>query len=291
MKKSGLILLFLVLCFQAFSQDKTVSVDGQTYQLKTAVEGTWDLLWNVMDGQYRYFIRTSDGHIQELTNTKNSSGKYQNEFRTLLQDLSNNTMDTSRLKLTLGDLKHCFNVYNVKQDNQYTFDTRPKVTARLGFFAGFTNTPFIDNPDNKLSGLLGTELELYGNQKFKRHAGFLQLATVFENKDLGYSTTEIALGYRFRFIYTDRFNLHANLKMATLNFSKSRYRYEQNNQVITNDESSTVFDAPLTFGLGADFKVGEHGFITFYYNEIVSATVNNQGNFPTSFALGYKVAL
>ena len=46
-------------------------------QLKTQIDGKIDLLWNIIDNQYRYFIRTEDGTITELKNTKNADNKFQ----------------------------------------------------------------------------------------------------------------------------------------------------------------------------------------------------------------------
>lgn len=154
-----------------------------------------------------------------------------------------------------------------------------------------TNNPFIENPDNTITPLFGAEMELYDNNIAKRHAAFLQLSHVLESGELDYSTTEIALGYRFRFIYTDKFNMHANLKLATLSFSNSSYVVGEGENIEIKNKSATSFDAPLIFGLGADFKVSDNGFITFYYNELFAVFIENQGNFSTNFALGYKFNL
>lgn len=293
MKKFALLLLLLFYCLNMFSQEE-YTVNGKTYQLKTEVEGSWDLLWNIIDGNYRYFVKTEDGNIQELTNTKNANGEYQREFQSLLNSLSDNTLDVSKLNLTLPSLKKAFNQFNSSQDSSYSYqEEKLKIKSRLGFFGGITNNPFVDNPDNKLSPLFGAELELYDNNLAKRHAAFLQLTHVLENNDFEYSITEIALGYRFRFIYSEKFNLHANLKLATLSFSSStEYYLDEDTQELTSDnKSATSFDAPIIFGIGADFKVSDNGFITFYYNEIESISLENQGNFPINFALGYKFNL
>ncbi len=293
MKKNALILLLTFYSLGVLSQEY-YSVDGQSYLLKKEVDGTWDLLWNVIDGEFRYFLKTDDDTIYELKNTKDINGKFQNEYKLLLNDFSNGTLDTNKIKLTLDSLKQAFDEFNISKDSSYSYtDKKSQITTRLGAFGGLTNHPFIDNPDNKFSGLLGLEFELYDNHDFKRHAGFIQITHAFENKDLEYSITEIALGYRFRFIYTNQFNIHANLKFATLSFSNATNGYVDGatNQIIDQKESSTLFDAPLTLGLGADFKISAKGYITFYYNEIVSVFLENKGNFPLNFALGYKINL
>ena len=292
MKRICLILLFSLSCIHVFSQ-KEYTIKGQNYQLKTEVEGTWDLLWNIIDGNYRYFLKTEDGEISELNNTKDNKGKYQNEFKSLLNSKSNNTLDTTEAKLTLPSLKKIFNEFNAAQDSTYTYqDEKIKIKSRLGIFAGLTNNPFIDNPDNKFSGLFGAEFELYDDDLAKRHAAFFQLSHVLENDELEYSTPEIALGYRFRFIYSKKFNLHANLKLVTLSFSNSTVSVDEGtSEIISNKKSATSFDAPLIFALGGDFKVSENGYLTLYINEILSVSLENQGNFPMNFALGYKINL
>lgn len=291
MKKISLILLLFCISFSMFSQ-KDYTINGETYQLKTEVEGTINLLWNTIDGKYRYFLE-KDTKIVELTNTKDNNNSYKQEYLDTLISFTNSTnADTKNVKLTLPSLKNYINNYNSSLDSNYTYaKNNLKVNTRLGFFGGLTNNPFIENPDNKITPILGAELELYDDNLAKRHAAFLQFSHVLESDELDYSTTEIALGYRFRFINTDKFNLHANLKLATLSFSNSSYVVGEGEDEEVKSKSATSFDAPVIFGLGADFKVSGNGFITFYYNELFAVSLDNQGNFSTNFALGYKFNL
>lgn len=293
MKKIYLILLLFCFSFSAFSQ-KDYTVNGKTYQLKTEVEGNLDLLWNTIDGKYRYFVE-KDNSIIELINSKSSSNDYQEEYISTLKEFTGDSeINSKTVKLTLPSLKQFIHRYNASVDNKYSFtEDKIKLKSRLGVFGGITNNPFIENPDNKTTPLFGAELELYDDDLAKRHAAFLQLTHVLENDDLNFSTTEIALGYRFRFIYTDKFNMHANLKLVTLSFSNSTFSYvdEDTMETVTQDKSATSFDAPVIFGFGADFKIGDNGFITFYYNELFAISLDNQGNFSTNFALGYKFNL
>lgn len=293
MKKIGLILLLISISFSAFSQ-KDYTVNGETFNLKTEVEGSLNLLWNIVDGNYRYFIE-NDNKIEELVNTKNTSGSYQEEYITSLKQITGNTdINAKSVKLTLPSLRNFINGYNAKQDENYSFsENKLKVNTRLGLFGGITNIPFVDNPDNSTTPLFGAELELYDDELAKRHGAFLQLTHVLENDDINYSVTEFALGYRFRFIYSRKFNLHANLKLVTLSFSNSSITYEDEDsmQEVTEDKSATSFDAPVVFGLGADIKISENGFITLYYNELFALSLDNQGNFSTNLAIGYKFNL
>ena len=59
---------------------------------------------------------------------------------------------------------------------------------------------------------------------------------------------------------------------------------------MVNKESGSDFSAPITFGLGADYKVG-NGYITFNYNDIVGLSVDSNGEFPIDFTFGYKFNL
>ena len=87
--------------------------------------------------------------------------------------------------------------------------------------------------------------------------------------------------------------MHANLKLVTLSFSNSTDNYidEDTMMEFTEDKSATSFDAPVIFGIGADLKISKKSFITFYYNELFALFLDNQGNFSTNIALGYKFKL
>ena len=282
MKRISLILLLISISFSVFSQ-KDYSVNGETYNLKTEVEGSLNLLWNIVDGNYRYFVE-KDNNIEELVNTKNDSGSYQEEYITSLKQFTGSTnINPKSVKLTLPSLRNFINGYNTTQDKNYAFsENKLKVNSRLGLFGGITNNPFVKNQDNTTTPLFGAEFELYDNNRAKRHAAFFQLTHITEktlldevNEPNDYSNTEIALGYRFRFIWTEKFNMHGNIKLVTFSFSNS----------------VTSFDAPVIFGIGADIKISENGFITLYYNELFALSSDNLENFSTNLAIGYKFNL
>lgn len=277
MKKINLILLLFCISFSMFSQ-KDYIINGETYHLKTEVEGTINLFWNTIDSQYRYFVE-KDHSIIELVNSKSASKNYQEEYISTLKDLTGDFgINSKSVKLTLPSLKQFINQYNASVDSNYSYtEDKIKLKSRLGAFGGITNNPFVENSENKTTPLLGVELELFDDNIAKRHALFFQLThvtekTLLDDEDVpnDYSATELALGYRFRFIYTDKFNMHANLKLVTLN---------------------SEFDAPLIFGLGSDIKISDNSFITLYYNDLYSLRLDNQGNFSTNIAIGYKFNL
>ena len=289
--KTVTLLLALTISVFSFAQT-TYTVNNETLELKTEVEGTYDLLWNTFDGKYRYFIKNEDEQLTELTNTKGSDNKYNNAYQDTLKAILET--DASKVKLTLPSLKNFINQSNAASDPNYTFDTStPKLKTRIGVFGGITNNPFVTNPDNKSVPFFGAELEFFQDTPITKHAGFLNIRTAGDTADLNYSSTQIALGYRFRFINTSKFNIYGQTKFATFTASRTTYNIEDIDNLgtfKTEDKSSTSFDIPLAFGVGADFKVG-NGYITFVYDNLFAILQDTSDNFPMDIALGYKFSL
>ena len=286
------IVFIVFLCIASYSvhAQQTYTVNGESLELKTEVEGSIDLLWNIIDGQYRYFVRTENGTITELKNTKGNDNKYQEEYKNVLADLTNTS--TEKLRLTLYDLKTFIDTYNSSVDANYqSVVTTSELGFRLGISGGVTNNPFVINPGNDIAPLVMLELEMVSLTETPRHAGFLQLRHSFENSDFKYSTTEFSLGYRYRFISKAKFNIYGQVKFATLNFSNSEVISTINNVTTINEVSDTAFDAPFIFGVGADIAVGDSGFITINYGELFAIFLDNEGNFSTDITIGYKFNL
>ena len=102
MKRLGLIFSFL-LCISTLQAQENFTVKGENLQLKTEVEGQLDLLWNIIDGHYRYFVRTSDNTITELVNTRDENRQFKNEYKTTLENLTGDS--ANNVNLTLNDIK------------------------------------------------------------------------------------------------------------------------------------------------------------------------------------------
>ena len=286
MKKISLILSFLLSISTLIAQEN-FTIKGETLELKTEVNGDLDLLWNIIDGHYRYFVRTSENDITELVNTRDENRHYKAEYKTTLQNLTNVSAD--KVNLTLTDLKIYIDTFNLSQDPDYkTSIYNAKLQLLLEVFGGITNNPFVNNPNNSISSQFGAELELLDGNRIKRHALFMQLRHVLKTNDFEYSTTELALGYRFRVINTQAFNLFVQTKLATLNFVKSTILGENDMPI---DINGTVYDVPLTFGIGADIRLTNSGFLTVRYNELFAALLENKGDFSTNITLGYKFNL
>lgn len=286
MKKQILLFCFIALSSIAFAQ-QTYTFENESLNLKTETEGALDLLWNTFNGNYRYFIKTEDEKLVELTNTKGSNNKYNNAYIKTLNTLTG--LNASKTKLTTFSLKKFVNKYNATQDSNFISNaSKPSLNMRLGAFGGITNNPFVVNPNNETVPFLGAELEMVSDNLNSRHAGFISLKNNFKSDEFKYNAFQMALGYRFRFINKPKFNIYGQTKFASLTFAKSTTTVPQNLPEQTN--SSTNFDVTLVFGLGTDIKMG-NGYLTLLYDSLFGLLIDNQDNFPIDFAVGYKFNL
>ncbi len=287
--KKVLFLLVLTTCSFSVSAQQKHTINGKNYELKTAVEGHLNLLWNIVDKQFRYFVKTADGNVSELLNTKDSSNNYQEQYKIQLKELTKGAnVNTNDLKFTLNDLTQFFKHYNSAIGHSAYLDEKPILKFRLGFYGGITNHPFVNNMNNTKVPFFGTELEVFSSNENSNHAGFFSIEHALDNDDFKYTSTQLALGYRYRFINKSSFNIYGNALLATYNFSKRTILLTSTtNEVVKN----STFKIPFAFGLGADIKISDGSFITLSYNELIALFVDNNGNFPIDFAVGYKFNL
>ncbi|MGJ8591046.1 MAG: hypothetical protein ACSHXF_00770 [Aquaticitalea sp.] len=291
--KKLLLILCVLLSYNSIIAQETYTVGGETLQLKTEVEGKLDLLWDIIDNEYRYFIKTSDNTITELLNTRDGKDRYQAEYKTTLENATSG-MSADKVNLTLPSLITFIEDYNKTQDSTFqSTHSKSKAQLRLSVFGGITNSPFVGNPDNVKTPVFGAELEVAEGIETPRHSGFFQMRHVLDDEEkMPYSTTELSLGYRFRFVKIRGFNLFADVKGATINFSKSMVPIAGTGGVVTVQEvSDTSFDVPFILGLGADIRVSECSFITIGYNQLYALLLDSPENFSTDFTLGYKLRL
>ncbi len=289
----SIFVLFLLLAAGTLQAQQQYTVDGQTYNLNTEVEGTLTLLWTTVNGEYRYFSKKAND-IEELKNTK-QDGDYQEEYKeTLKQQTSDVAISTEKVKLTLPSLHDFFSQYNKRKDPNYGEEKKTiDLQFRLGGFAGISNSIFTENITNALQPVAGIDIELIDAVKLKRHALVFRFKQTFESSDYKYSASQFSFNYRFKFVKTPKFDAFLNCKFAALTFSKKEitYRIESDPPTyITESISGSDFSAPVTFGIGADYKVG-NGYVTFNYNDIVGLSVESNNEFPIDFTLGYKFSL
>ncbi len=278
--------------YNSLEAQESYMINGENLQLKTEVDGKMDLLWNIIDNQYRYFIRTSDNTITELINTRDEKDNYKQEYKSTLEKAASG-LSANKVNLTLPSLITYIESFNKNQDSNFiSTHSKSKAQLHLSIFGGLTNSPFVENPNNIKTPVFGAELEVSEGIESPRHSGFLQVRHVLENKDkFPYSTTEFSLGYRFKFVKLERFNLFADVKGATLNISKATVAIAENGIVTIQEVSDTAFDVPFIFGIGANFKISESSSITLGYNQLFALLLDNQGNFPVDVTLGYKIKL
>ncbi|WOD44636.1 hypothetical protein [Hwangdonia lutea] len=287
--KKILFLLVLTTSYLSLSAQQQFTINGKNYELKTAAEGHLDLLWNTIDKQFRYFVKTSDGTISELLNTKNSNNNFNEEYKTQLKKLTENApVSINNLKFTLSSLSQFVKQYNTAMGDLAQTDKKPTLKSRLGLYGGITNHPFVSNPNNTTVPFFGAELEITSSLKTSRHAGFFSVEHALDHTDFKYTSTQLALGYRYRFINKPGFNIYGNALLATYNFSKSTVEIiGLPHEVVKN----STFKTPFAFGLGADIKTGNTGFITLAYNNLFAVFVDSNKHFPVHFAAGYKFNL
>ena len=282
MKRSFILVLFTIVFASSYAQE-TVLIEDNEVTLIKAADGQLDLFWCIYLREYRFFVKTANGTLTEL----NESGSP--DYKTQLLDLTNNYKTTSDLKYRLNPLTDYINDYNASQDPNYVvFESANKLKWNMAAMGGITNNPFVTNGDNTLNPMLGLELEVAGNVASPKHSGFVQLRHAFKSDEFEYQTTEFSLGYRYRFLRKDAFNVFAQVKFATLNFSDASILNAENTEVTITD---TSFDIPFIFGIGTDIKLGENSHLTFIYGELFALFLNNQGNFPLDFSVGYRFNL
>lgn len=294
--KSLLLTLCLAIAMSvnAFGQQQ-YEVNGQTYFLNTAVEGPATLLWNSIDGTYRYFLKQGD-EIVELSNNR-LDGKYQEEYKVVLREKTDGRGgDIDKTKLTLSSLTDYFNNYNRAVDPSYTAEEKDiDLALHLGPFVGFSNEIFTDNPSNATLLLVGADLELTDQIMLKRHAVVLRFRQSIENSEYKYNASQFSLNYRFKFVHTPKLSVFANVKFVAYTYSS---RDDIPNPAFPGtpgvpeflSKSGGDLSAPATFGLGADYALG-NGQLFITYNDIVGIGVDSNGEFPVDFSVGYKFRL
>jgi len=288
--KPFLLAIFFLLPITSIQAQEKYIVDGQTHTLKTEVQGPLTLLWNTIDGEYRYFLELGN-NLVELKNTK-ENGKYQEEYKEVLREKTADAdISTNHVNLTLPSLRDFFVAYNQLKDPNYAVTEKNiNLQFRVGGFVGFTNSIYTSNPENKYQPFGGLELEMLEAVKLRRHALVLAFQHTFENAGVKYSASRFSLNYRFKFIKSPRLEIYVNAKFAALTFQQKEIYYMVEDILVTRKDSGNHFNAPLTFGIGADYRVG-NGYITFGYNDIVSLNMDSNKEFPIDFSLGYKFNL
>ncbi len=291
MKRLLLILAFFSTIGLFAQQDYTV--DGTTYSLKTEIDGKLTLLWNVIDGEYRYFSKKGSD-IRELKNTR-VDGDYQEEYKAVLMDQTSDydPLEDKKVKLTLPSLRRFYIDYNRAMDPSFDIEEEKVVLkTRLGGFVGMTNYPFIPNPDNTLLPQFGIDFEMIDEARLKRHSLLFQFRQIFASSDYDVNSSQFSLNYRFKFVHSEKVDVFINTKIADYVYISPDIEDPDNNPntAETFSNSGGEFQAPFAFGLGADIALG-NGYITLGYYDILALNLNDNGEFAMDFVVGYKFNL
>ncbi|MCW9037062.1 hypothetical protein [Altibacter sp.] len=287
MKHLPLLCLFLMLLsYPALQAQQNYTVSGTTYSLKTEVEGTLTLLWNTIDGEYRYFSKKGND-IVELKNSK-TDGDYQEEYKEVLRSqTADAVVAVEDVNLTLPSLRAFFIAYNKKIDPAYSVETVSiQLKTRLGGFAGLSNNAYFFNPDNSFLPVLGVEFEIIDDVRLRRHAIVFQFRQLISSSDYDFSSSQVSFNYRFKFIKTDRFDAFINAKPAAFT-SISRNQILVEGEEVTTFSGGSEFQFPGSFGIGFDHALG-NGYLTFLFNDVVAINLDDNGEFPLELTLGYK---
>jgi hypothetical protein len=285
-----LTVLCLFLVLPTLHAQHLYTVDGKQYSLKTEIEGDLTLLWNSIEGDFRYFSK-KENEIIELKNTR-QNGSYQEEYKDVLRfQTSDSSVSVDDVKLTLKSLKDFFNSYNSAMDPGYTvIDNALQLKILLGAFIGLSNNIYTQNPDNTTLPTAGIDFEVLEKDHLLRHSLVFQFKQTFENSSYKYSLSQFSLNYRFKFVKTETFDVFINTKIAAYNYVNREVLITENDQTILKEVSGGSFHAPMTFGIGVDYALW-NGFLTFSYNDIVGLGIDSNGEFPIDFSIGYKFNL
>ena len=290
--KTLIATLFFFFVFTLNYAQQTYTVNNETLELKTEVNGIVDLLSTVDNGKYRFFVKKANGTIIELKNTRDASNKYKEEYKEVLKSITeNNNLNVNNVKLTTGSLKRFLDTYNKSQDSDYVNSSKTsKVNFRLGIFAGITNHPFVENISDGTFAQFSGELEVFGDTSNPIHSGFVQFRqTLGDSED--FSTTEISLGYRLRFLRKQGFNLFVQNRFASLNFNSSHLITSPISNTMVEVSNETIFDVPFIFGIGTDIKVSENSYISIIYDSLFGINTDDGDRFSTDVLVGYKINL
>lgn len=256
--------------------------------LELYVEGPLTLLGEKEGKTYQFYLEKA-GTLTPLINTKRD-GKYQEEYKDVLKANTEETaISVSNVKLTPRSLASFFIKYNSLVDSE--FDKARKasnLSLRLGVFGGIDNAIYSNNTANALHPIAGIDLE-FADPNLRHHSMVLQAKQTFTTSEHDYQQTQLSFNYRFKLPLSERLDTFINLRFAAVYHTSETYdEYDTEKEAyITISNSGSGIGAPLTFGLGVDYRVGK-GFFTLGMNDVVGLNVNTNKEFPVHLSVGYK---
>lgn len=287
----ALLVFFFLISASSFAQEIFI-IEGDTLELKREVRGDLSLYYSQSkDSSMRYFLQKGP-RMGEL---KNESVDGVPQFRSQLREFSSDArISTSEVEFTLPSLRDFTMNYNSRvQDAGLDESLADGIQTRLGFFTGFSNKVYVDNPDNTVVPIIGVEFEVYDPAFAPRHSAFLHLRHSFERDEFRYSSTELSVNYRFKLIQLTNVSFHIDAELATLSYFREQTEITDDAGQVTDirDDNGFSVKAPLSFGIGSAIRITDKSFITVGYNDVVSLFLDSNGNFPVDISIGYKYEL
>lgn len=287
----ALLVFFFLISASSFAQEIFI-IEGDTLELKREVNGDLSLYYSQdRDSSIRYFVQKG-GRMSELTNEiVNGVPRFQSQLKEFTSDAR---ISTSEVEFSLPGLRDFTMNYNTSvQDTGLDESVADGIQTRLGFFTGFSNRIYVDNPDNTVVPIIGVEFEVYDPAFAPRHSAFLHLRHSFERDEFSYSATEFSVNYRLKLLQLSNVNIHIDTELLTLFYTQEEIETIGDSGQITDiqKESGFSLEAPFSFGIGADIRITDHSFITVSYNDVVSLFLDSNGNFPVDISIGYKYNL
>lgn len=289
MKKFILCFAICLISYLSVSQE-VYNIDDRKYPLIKETDGSIVLLWNIIKGKDRYFIKNNDSLI-ELVNTKDKYGQRKYEYKFLLKELTSKMdKEIDDVKLKLMSLKPFIDAYNLSLDPDYKINPKGKLLTRFNGFIGLSNSPFIDNPNNATNAVIGVEFEFTEATILTGHSIYFQGKQIIASRQFDYSATQFIVGYRLRIISKKTFNFYTSIDLARYTFVRAKF-LESNDTNSDDYDKENGLEVPFVFNLGADIKLSDNNYLTVTYNELFSILSDGYQRFPLSFTVGYKISL
>ncbi|MGO1751159.1 MAG: hypothetical protein ACTHYV_01590 [Psychroflexus sp.] len=267
--------LFFLICI-ASAQNK-ITVDQKTYDVKLLEDGELSLYSEHTTGD-RLYIMSYEGKNVLLE---------KNNFHQKIQTLLNRSLSMRSVNYRTRSL-----VIFTERFNHRVDDKVDKLSLGLSVFGGISNQFLFTNPNNEKYGVAGAELELSNRKMFRRHSLFFQFNQTINTTDYDFNLSQLTLNYRFRFIDTKYFYAAANVEFFSLNYvSFENSYYNQDEELVVEDEETTALDTPISFGASLNFNLSKVTTIFVSYNDFVALGVNDNGETPLDFSLGLRFAL
>ncbi|SEA66734.1 hypothetical protein [Psychroflexus halocasei] len=270
----SLCLLFLV--FFASAQNN-LTIDQKVYDVKPLVDGELSLYSEKTTGDHLYIMSYNNKHV--LLERDN--------YRQQIESLLDRSLDIKNLSYRTRAFVIFTEKFNHRIDEKID-----KLSLGLSVYGGVSNEFLFTNPNNEKYGIIGAELELYNRKMFRRHSLFFQFNQTINTSDYDFNLSQLTLNYRFRFIDTKYFYAAANVEFFSLNYvSFENSYYNQDEELVVEDQEATALDTPISFGASLNFNVSKVTTIFLSYNDFVALGVNDNGETPLDFSFGLRFAL